>query len=224
MSVSTRPDSPDRFLVWPALATTMAWPFAVFLSHIPGRLGSWVFLLSVLLFLVLLLISAILSLSRAISRKWRKSVSFAAIPILPLVFMYLFQGQVLFICDFMHLVMEQPAYDDQIAGVSAPSGSRFAEFDWSYGYIGDPEFRKLIYDETDKIALPAAAHAVRTDGPENMEPPPAPAISSDDEDDGDISPYPSETKIMNIDRETALASECAGHVRHIYGHYYVCDR
>jgi hypothetical protein len=57
----------------------------------------------------------------------------------------------------VHFLVTRHLYDAQVTSLRGTPGHRFGSFDWSTGFAGGPS-TFLIFDESDKIALPMQKH------------------------------------------------------------------
>jgi hypothetical protein len=144
----------DKFLLWPTIVVTGVSIVEAFFIKIPGDFGFSLGFYDVLLDVfvwpwVFIIISVILFYFG----RWKNSVSIVLTPVISGLTMYLLHDPIMFSCDFFHLLIEKPAYEREIEGLSAPPGSRITNWDWSFGLAGSGA-TVLIYDETDLISQP----------------------------------------------------------------------
>lgn len=172
----------DRFYIWPSVATAVLVFLFVIIVQMSPSLGFMLVICWVLItpFAGVALVGFCILL--AVRKRWKKSLSFAAIPVIA----WALHQPVLFCCDYVHLLLLEPVYQEAIAASGKPPGARFAAFDWSVGFAGGPN-TFLIYDETDAISRPFNDQ---------------PGIAT---------------------QEDGFGPDCAGKVRHLLAHYYVCD-
>jgi hypothetical protein len=171
----------DRWLFWPALASTSTVASLALLNGLPGLVSFLLIPLSLLGYLVAtlaLLATSVVLAAKKLPRKAASVLLALATPILLWV-------PINWTADCVHLGLTAGFGVGQIGSASEPDGRKFAAYDWSTGLAGGPN-TFLIHDESDEIALPLARHK-------------QPATF-----------------------ENGFGEECAGRVRHLLGHYYVC--
>ena len=136
----------DRWTAWPAFATLAISLILTFLCHLQNLVG---FVLIRLTALGTLLGGAgliVLALVVAMRRQPRMAASLLSAALLPL----LLRKPIYWTAYTMHLALAV------WTGAVQPDGP-FAGYDWSVGLAGGPA-TFLIYDVTDKIALPPELH------------------------------------------------------------------
>lgn len=146
------PSQVDKWLFWPAGATTAPTAVVVFVSGLPGAVGFFLFLLSLLVYPLAAISLLVFAVALAWKRQFRKAVSIMFAFVAPIILWIPF----LWMADYLHLALTVEFGMGYIGPAPSPD-LPFQTYDWSTGLVTNPA-TFLIRDETDDIALPIDMH------------------------------------------------------------------
>ncbi|HZK99674.1 MAG TPA: hypothetical protein VFC47_07215 [Caulobacteraceae bacterium] len=144
----------DRWVFWPALATTAVVASLALLCGLPGLVSFILIPTSLLGYLVATIALVVTAAVLAVKKLPRKATSV----LLALGTPILLWGPINWAAQCIHLGLTVGFGAGVLGPVSRPAGSEFAAYDWSTGLAGGPS-TFLIYDKSDEMALPLSARS-----------------------------------------------------------------